>query len=89
VYDLISAELVSEKKIKLTFDNGKSGIVDFSEYANKGGVFLQFNDSKYFSQYTIHPELKVLTWPDGVDVSPETLYHKATGEPLPSWMCAV
>jgi hypothetical protein len=27
-----------------------------------------------------------LCWPGGVDVAPETLYHEATGEPLPEWL---
>ena len=31
-------------------------------------------------------EIGTLCWPDGVDIAPETLYHEATGEPLPAWM---
>ncbi|TLD41404.1 MAG: hypothetical protein JETT_2306 [Candidatus Jettenia ecosi] len=28
----------------------------------------------------------MLCWPGDVDVAPETVYHKATGELLPSWL---
>lgn len=86
--DLISARLIEGYILELTFENGKSGNVDFSEYLTKGGVFSRFKDKSYFNNFSIHPELKVLTWPGEVDIAPETLYHKATGEPLPEWMTA-
>ncbi|OGJ89367.1 MAG: hypothetical protein A2487_20365 [Candidatus Raymondbacteria bacterium RifOxyC12_full_50_8] len=86
MYDLLSARYVSGRKIKLTFENGKSGIVDLAGYAKKGGVFSKFKETAYFKSFSIHPELKVLTWPGDVDIAPETLYHNATGEPFPVWM---
>ena len=86
MYDILSARKMEGYKIELVFENGKSGIVDLAEYAGKGGVFSRFKDMSYFSSFSIHPELKVLTWPGDVDIAPETLYYKATGEPLPAWM---
>lgn len=34
----------------------------------------------------IHPELGVLTWPNGADIALETIYSMTTGKPLPEWM---
>ncbi|BBO17496.1 conserved hypothetical protein [Candidatus Brocadia pituitae] len=49
-------------------------------------MYARFYDIEYFKKAYIHPELGVLCWPGDVDVSPETIYHEATGESLPSWM---
>ena len=70
----------------LLFENGRKATYDFSSYVKRGGVFSRFEDISYFKKFSINKELGVLCWPDGVDIAPETLYHKATGEPLPSWM---
>lgn len=86
MYDIVKTKYVDEYKIELTFDNGRKGVVDFRDYAEKGGVFARFADIEYFKQFSLNRELGVLTWPDDVDIAPETLYHEATGEPLPGWM---
>jgi hypothetical protein len=39
----------------------------------------------FFRAFTINQELRILTWQDEIDISPETLYADATGKPLPSW----
>lgn len=84
--DVTSAEYRGEYKIELTFENGKSGIVDFRKYIEKGGVFKQLSDVECFKQFRVNKELGVLTWKDEIDVAPEILYGEATGEPLPEWM---
>lgn len=33
-------------------------------------------------------ELGVLSWGGDIDIAPESLYSRATGEPLPDWMAA-
>jgi len=65
---------------------GGKGIVDLQRYADKGGVFSRLSDMEYFGKVYANNELGVLCWPDSLDVAPETLYHEATGEPLPEWM---
>jgi hypothetical protein len=85
-YDLVEIRYVEGNKFELTFENGRKGIVDFQDYVKKGGVFNRFSDIAYFKKAYINRELGVLCWPDGLDVAPETLYSKATGEPLPEWM---
>jgi len=82
----IEAEFVEGRKIKLRFADGKEGVVDFSSFIEADTVFERMADDGYFKRFRINPELRVLEWPDGVDIAPETLYHKATGTPLPDWM---
>ena len=84
--DLISAKYVDGYRIELTFENGKSGIVDFSKFIAKGGVFSRLSDLDYFQRFQVNEELGILTWEDEVDVAPEVLYSEAAGEPLPHWM---
>jgi hypothetical protein len=86
VYDLVEAKYIDGYAIELTFENGRKGCVDFSSYVSKGGVFARFTDLSYFKRFSVNKELGVLCWPDGLDIAPETLYHKATGEPLLAWM---
>ena len=84
--DIIDAQYLSDYKIKLFFQDGKSGIVDFSKFVEKGGVFSKLLDLNVFQRFEINRETGVITWNNQIDIAPETLYSEATGEPLPSWV---
>lgn len=84
--DLISANYMEGYKIEVTFEDGAKGIVDFSKYLSKGGVFEKFKDKEFFKNFKINEELGVLTWADEIDIAPETIYAEATGSQLPRWM---
>lgn len=86
LYDVVSAIYEGDYRIALTFENGKKGVVDFSEYLLQGGVFSHFKDIGFFKDFSVNDELGTLTWRDDIDVAPEKLYSKATGDPLPGWM---
>lgn len=86
IHDVVTAEYLGDYRIKVTFDDGKTGVIDFSSYRDRGGVFEKFRDLRFFRFFQVDPELGVLRWGD--DIAPETLYAKPTGEPLPSWMVA-
>ncbi|MGB6066031.1 MAG: DUF2442 domain-containing protein [Desulfomonilaceae bacterium] len=86
VHDVISAVYKGGYLIELEFDDGKRGIVDFSKYLARGGVFERFKDVEFFRNFSVNDELGILTWANEVDVAPETLYAEATGSGLPSWM---
>ena len=86
MFDVISAEYIGGYEIKVEFENGRSGSVDFSGYPARGGVFARFEDMDYFRRFEVNRELGVLAWGNDVDIAPETLYAEATGEPLPEWM---
>ena len=84
--DVVSATYKGKYKIEIAFEDGKRGIVDFSTYLNKGGVFDRFRDINFFKSFKLNSELGVLTWENEVDIAPETLYSEATGISLPNWM---
>jgi Protein of unknown function (DUF2442) len=84
--DIISARYVNDYKIELTFENGRSGIVDFMKFISKGGVFSRLSDLDLFKRFQVNKELGIITWEEEIDVAPEILYSEATGEPLPRWM---
>ena len=88
IYNVILAEYKGGYRIELVFDNGRRGIVDFSKYLKRGGVFERFRNIDFFRNFRINKELGVITWDDDIDIAPETLYSEATGEPLPKWMVA-
>jgi hypothetical protein len=58
----------------VVFDDGKNGDIDFSEYVGRGPVFGSFRDMSFFMQATI--EGGTISWPNGADIAPETLYEK-------------
>ena len=86
LHDIVSASYQNGYRIELTFDNGERGVVDFSPYLRRGGVFERFRDISFFRDFRIDPDLGTLTWADEIDVAPETLYAQATGAPLPAWI---
>ena len=85
-HDVVSLECLDDFTLKLTFDDGKSGILDCKPFIAKGGVFSKLRDLRTFKRAKINHELGVVSWDDDVDIAPETAYSLATGSPLPDWM---
>ena len=86
IHDVVSATYQGSYRIEITFDDGERGIVDFTPYLKRGGVFKRFRDLTFFREFHVDEELGTLTWGDEIDIAPETLYAEATGAPLPDWM---
>ena len=84
--DVVSAIYKGEYNIEVTFEDGVTGIVDFSKFLSNGGVFEKFRNIEFFKNFRINRELGVLTWGSEVDIAPETLYAEATSSLLPDWM---
>ena len=58
----------------IKFDDGVEGDIDFSEYLTKGPVFEVLKDNTVFSKAMV--EGGTISWPNGVDIAPETLYER-------------
>lgn len=85
-HDVIDAKCEDDFMLRLTFDDGKSGVIDCRSLIAKGGVFSRLQDPAVFRRVQVNAELGVVTWDDEIDIAPETAYSMATGSPLPTWM---
>jgi uncharacterized protein DUF2442 len=68
------AEYRGGHRIHGTFNDGRSGTVDFAPWI-QGPVFEPLEDTEYFQRFFI--DGGTVTWPNGADVAPETLYEQA------------
>ena len=59
---------------RVTFDDGATGDVDFSDCLDLGPVFFPLWNLSYFRQARI--EGGTIAWPNGADIAPETLYER-------------
>jgi hypothetical protein len=72
--DVVEIEYKEDFIYHVVFDDGKRGDIDFSEYIGRGPVFEPLRDEVFFKKATI--EGGTISWPNGADIAPETLYEK-------------
>ncbi len=68
-----TAEVVGDHRLRLTFEDGAEGEIDFSGWTWRG-VFEPLAAPAYFSRVTLDRELGTIVWPNGADLAPETLH---------------
>jgi hypothetical protein len=68
-----AVEVVGDHRLRVTFDDGADGEVQFPE-EDWDGVFDALRDPRFFAQVTVDDELGTIVWPNGADVAPETLH---------------
>ena len=71
---VVRAEPRTGFEIHLTFNDGLEATVDFSPWLD-GPIFEPLKDPGYFRRFFL--EGGTVTWPNGADVAPETLYERA------------
>jgi hypothetical protein len=74
MYEIVKIEYTDGYTYYLEFDDGTSGELDFSEYLVKGPIFRPLKNLDHFKKAVI--EGGTISWPNGVDIAPETLYEK-------------
>jgi hypothetical protein len=76
LHDVTGVEVSGEYRLRLTFDDGTVGDVDFTGREWRG-VFELLRDPGYFARVTLDAEAGTVTWPNGADMAPEPLYAEA------------
>ena len=71
---VIEAEYRGEYLIKLTFNDGVEETIDFAQWL-QGSIFEPLKDVGCFQGFFL--EGGTVTWPNGVDIAPETLHELA------------
>ena len=74
---VIKAKYLRGHEIHLTFNDGLSGAVDFSEWLH-GPVFEPLTDPAYFQRFFL--DGGTVSWPNGADVAPETLHERVRSQ---------
>ena len=63
--------------VHLVFTDGTERDVDLRPYIGTGPIFAPLRrDPVLFRQVFVDPESQTLTWPNGADIAPETLYYE-------------
>ncbi len=68
------AEYRGDYSIQVTFNDGKSGTIDFLQWL-EGPIFEPLKDPGYFQRFFL--DGGTVSWPNGADIAPETLYEQA------------
>lgn len=72
---LVAIEPKGDARLLLRFSDGAFGIHDFSSYLEAGTeMTLPLRDPQFFARYFI--EAGALAWPNGFDLSAESLYRR-------------
>ena len=74
--DVTAVEVVGHYRLRLTFEDGMVGDVDFGAREWRG-VFEPLGDPAYFARVAVDSEGGTIAWPDGADMAPEPLYEEA------------
>lgn len=71
---VVNAKYEHEFLIRLRFSDGTEATIDFEEWLD-GPVFEPLRNRDFFRRFFI--EAGALSWPNGADIAPETLYDRA------------
>jgi len=72
-YTLLEARHATQYTVWLRFSDGVEGEIDLRGELH-GPVFEPLKDLETFKNFSVHPELHTLVWPNGADFAPEFLH---------------
>ena len=78
---VVEAKYVDNYCILLTFNDGTANTVDFANWL-EGPVFQPLRDLGYFRRFFL--DGGTVSWPNGADIAPETLYDAALRQRRPN-----
>lgn len=81
--DITEVEVIDEYWLRLTFEDGTVGDVDFTGRQWRG-IFEPLADPAYFARVEVNAEAGTIAWPNGQDMAPEPLYAEARRHPAPA-----
>jgi len=79
IVSVTAAKYLGEYRLNLVFDTGESGDVDLQDMVFKYEAAAFLKDTNRFKSFKLD-EWSTVVWDCGFDVSPETLYERATGK---------
>jgi hypothetical protein len=76
IVHVVDVRCVGDHRLRLEFEDGASGELDFSAEEWRG-VFEPLRDPDFFGRVELDEELGTIVWPNGADFAPETLHRMA------------
>jgi len=71
-----NVKYLKEYKLKITFSNEITKVVDFENWIFEDNVYLKLlRDIQFFKKVRLDECKYSICWPNGADFSPETLYE--------------
>jgi hypothetical protein len=83
IVHVVDVRCVGEYRLRLEFEDGKAGELNFSE-EEWAGIFEPLRDPGFFSRVELDEELGTIVWPNGADFAPETLYRMVVEASAPT-----
>lgn len=76
ILHITEVNYLSDYKLRVSFNNGESGVADLSSVVHHG-VFKALEPQEKFAQVVLDEELDTVVWPGGLDLAPEFVYFQA------------
>lgn len=86
IVTITTADDLGGYRLHLRFNTGESGEVDLQDIIFKYKAAMPLRDMDNFKRFNLD-EWSTVVWECGFDVSPETLYERATGKRI-GWLQA-
>jgi hypothetical protein len=78
---VVDVKALGGHRLRLRFDDGVEGVLDFAEFLEFDGLFAPHRDPEFFAKVFIFGS--TIAWPNETDLDPVVLYGRVTGrDPL-------